>query len=404
MVKRSIVVKLCFVALMIILTGCGGSGGGSTSSGGGTGAISAQLQWLTFGNSSVQKFSGMHALTAPVGVVTVRIVVSASDMSTIQQDFPAEAGTGTINGVPAGSNRILTAQGLDASGVVTNQGVITGITVQPGVVTNAGTVVMNPAGQTFTVSGTVTLNGNGLAGVTVSLQGTSFTAVTASDGTYAIPSVPNATYTIVPSVKGYTFTPATSTVPDSNGNVSGQNFVATPIPVQTYSISGTVTLNGNGLAGVTMSLQGTSFTAVTASDGTYTISGVQNGTYTLVPSLSGYVFTPQNIALTVNNANVPGQNSTAIAQTYAISGVVTLNSTGLVGVTVTLLGTSFSTVTANDGTYSFAGVPNGAYTIIPTLKGYTFTPVNISVIVNNANMPGQNFTAVSPGGSIQIGW
>jgi hypothetical protein len=78
----------------------------------------------------------------------------------------------------------------------------------------------------------------------------------------------------------------------------------------TYSISGTVTLGGAGLSGVTVTLTGGA-TATTNSSGIFTFSSVQSGTYSLTPALSGYSFTPTSTSVTVNSANVTGKNFTA---------------------------------------------------------------------------------------------
>ena len=392
MMNRSFATKLLYTLVLVSLIGCGS---GSTNVGSQTGSVTAQLNWIERAGSSIIS-AGKQIATAPQGVATVRIVVSGSDMSNVQQDFPASAGTGVIGGVPVGSNRTLTAQGLDASGVVTHQGVKNNITVQQGQITDAGIVVMNPAGQTFSVSGRVTLNGSGLAGVTITLQGTSFTTITGSDGAYTFTGVPNASYTVVASITGYTFAPASRSIPDSNGNVTGQDFSATPIPIQTHNISGRVTLNGSGLAGVSVSLQGTSFATVTGSNGSYTLSGVSNGSYTIIPSLAGYTFTPANRPVNVNNSDVAEQDFTATVQSYTISGRVTLNGSGLSGVTVSLQGTSTNSATTNsDGNYTFTGVQNALYTVTPSLTGYAFTPANRSVSVNNGDVTGQDFTATT---------
>ena len=80
----------------------------------------------------------------------------------------------------------------------------------------------------------------------------------------------------------------------------------------TYTVSGTIaTSAGTGIAGVTVS-NGT-VTATTSSTGAYTLSGLANGTYTLTPSLSGYTFSPASRSVTVNGANVTGQNFTGTA-------------------------------------------------------------------------------------------
>jgi len=397
--NKTVVSRIFLLAVLLLgiisLMSCGSGGSGSSNVNSQTGSVTAQLHWLEGINSS-SITADKQSAAAPQRVATVRIILSGPDMSNIQKDFPASAGTGVIDGVPVGSNRTLTAQGLDASGLVTHQGVKNNITVQPGQTTDAEIVVMYPTGQTFTVSGRVTLNGSGLPGVTVSLQGTSFSTVTGPDGAYSLTGVPNALYTVVPSLAGYTFTPVNRAIPDSNGNVTGQDFSATLIPVQTHTVSGKVTLNGSGLPGVTVSLQGTSFTTVTGSDGAYSLTGVPNGSYTAVPSLTGYTFNPANSSVSVNNSDVAGQDFSATlipVQTHTVSGRVTLSGRGLSGVTVTLLGTSFSTVTASDGTYTLAGVPNGAYTAVPSLTGYTFNPANSPVSVNNSDVTGQDFAA-----------
>jgi uncharacterized protein (DUF2141 family) len=78
--------------------------------------------------------------------------------------------------------------------------------------------------------------------------------------------------------------------------------------------------------------------------------------------------------------------------TYTISG--TVSGVTAAGVTVALGGAaSLSTTTASDGTYSFAGLANGTYTVTPSKAGYTFTPASRSVTVASANQTAQNFTA-----------
>jgi hypothetical protein len=77
----------------------------------------------------------------------------------------------------------------------------------------------------------------------------------------------------------------------------------------TFTISGTVRLNGQGLAGVTVS-DGTR-SATTGSTGAYTIAGVPNGTYTVTPTRGGYTFSPSTLSVTVSGANRTGRDFTA---------------------------------------------------------------------------------------------
>ena len=68
------------------------------------------------------------------------------------------------------------------------------------------------------------------------------------------------------------------------------------LAASTHSISGTVTLNAVGLKGVTVTIQGTTFSAVTDGLGNYRIGPIPAGTSgTLVPSLANHSFSPVNI-------------------------------------------------------------------------------------------------------------
>lgn len=102
--------------------------------------------------------------------------------------------------------------------------------------------------------------------------------------------------------------------------------------------------------------------------------------------------------------NISESTAITVATTHAISGRVTYNGAGLAGVTIDITGAGAgSTVTDSSGNYSFAGLVNGTYTIIPSRAGYAFTPSSKDCIVTNADATGQNFTATqSNGGSIVI--
>jgi hypothetical protein len=96
----------------------------------------------------------------------------------------------------------------------------------------------------------------------------------------------------------------------NNANVTGQNFTGTP-PV-TYSISGRFqTTVGSSIFGVTVILTGAANrTTTTNGFGQYSFTGLANGIYTVTPSQTGRTFTPVNRNVTLNNANVTGQNFT----------------------------------------------------------------------------------------------
>ncbi|HEY7212788.1 MAG TPA: DUF4082 domain-containing protein [Bryobacteraceae bacterium] len=75
-----------------------------------------------------------------------------------------------------------------------------------------------------------------------------------------------------------------------------------------YSISGKI----SGTTAATVSLSGAaSASAKTDSSGNFNFAGLLKGTYLLSPSQAGYVFSPPTRSVTVNNANITGQNFTA---------------------------------------------------------------------------------------------
>ncbi|MFP5214200.1 MAG: carboxypeptidase-like regulatory domain-containing protein, partial [Acidobacteriota bacterium] len=77
-----------------------------------------------------------------------------------------------------------------------------------------------------------------------------------------------------------------------------------------------------------------------------------------------------------------------------ISGKVSTASGPLAGVTVTLGGAaSLTAKTGTDGTYKFTPLADGAYTIKPTKRGYTFVPYKRAATVDVANVTGKDFTA-----------
>jgi hypothetical protein len=139
-------------------------------------------------------------------------------------------------------------------------------------------------------------------------------------------------------------------------------------------------------------LTGAATATVTANtSGVFTFTGVKNGSYTVTPTKTGFVYTPASRAVTVNGANATANFSSAV-QTFTISG--TISGAGRSGATVTLTGTATATVTANaSGVYTFTGVTNGSYTVTPTRSRHTFTPASKTTTVNSANVTGLNFSS-----------
>ena len=265
-----------------------------------------------------------------------------------------------------------------------------------------------PPAVTYNISGTIT--GAVVSGVSITLSGTaSKSTTTGANGTYSFSGLANGSYTVTPTAAA-NFLPVSTGVTVSGANVTGMDFVSSPPSATTYSISGTV--GGAASSGVTISV-GAAGSVVTGAGGTYTISGLAAGNYTVTPALTGFTFSPASINVTSLTANSSGNNftATAIPVPHSISGTVSGAISAGVTMTLTGGGTTPTTTTASDGSYSFAGVYDGTYTVTPSLTGYTFNPNSSSVTMNGANITGKNYVSsvyVAPtyslSGTITAAW
>ena len=186
-----------------------------------------------------------------------------------------------------------------------------------------------------------------------------------------------------------------------------QTTAHSPSSTITQDISGTISpaVGGNG---ATLTLSGAASATTTAdSSGSYTFTGLANGTYAIIPSHSGYTFSPTSQSATVSGANVTAINFTDTPQsaTYSISGTISPAAGGS-GATVILSGAAGATTLTNaSGSYSFSALTNGTYTVTPSNTGYMFSPASTNVTINAGNVPGVNFTAtVQSAHSVALSW
>ena len=94
----------------------------------------------------------------------------------------------------------------------------------------------------------------------------------------------------------------------SSGSVSRTVPLGVTVLAQKWSISGTV----NNGAGATLILGGTANATMTAdASGSFTFSGLINGSYSVAASKAGYLVAPASQNVTVNGGNVTGVNFTA---------------------------------------------------------------------------------------------
>jgi hypothetical protein len=263
-------------------------------------------------------------------------------------------GTSTATAT-ANASGAYTVTGL-ANGSYTVTPILTGYTFNPVnqavTVTGANVTAVNftataVAVQTWSITGSVGASGSG---ATIYLTGTSTASTTANgSGAYTFSGLANGSYTVTPSLNGYSFNPASVGVTVNGANATAAAMVAT---AQTWGITGGV---GTAGSGATISLTGASTASTTAnSSGAYAFTGLPNGSYTLTASLAGYSFSPASVAVTIN-----GANATAAAMTATAEGSATAFITAFGGVTprnnyTGWVGTVF-TVGANSLTVSSVG-------------------------------------------------
>ena len=180
------------------------------------------------------------------------------------------------------------------------------------------------------------------------------------------------------SVSGGTTYSYTVKAYDTNGNVSGASSplaVTTPAAIpNTYSISGSITLNGAGLSVVSVTVVNLSDstqtqTAVTDVNGNYFAGALPPGTYSITPVVTGFtVFTPGSRVLTVSNANVAGQDFTAVQTGSLVSGADFPDGTIIGGITYPA-GTVLNGVSYPTGVTVLNGV---AYPTAVVIGGVTY--------------------------------
>jgi hypothetical protein len=242
----------------------------------------------------------------------------------------------------------------------------------------------------FVITGRVTTaDGTGLAGVTISLSGsTSVNTVTDGDGNYIFDKLPTSgSYVVTASRNHYTFDSPSQTIitPAADQRV---DFSAT---LNNYQISGRV-LNATGqpLPNVNVSLSPNN-TTLTNAAGEYSFVVPALSDYVVSVQRANYSFQPPTASISALSGNQT-VNFTGTLVNYTISGQVLRGTTPFSGVAVTLSGTqNKSTVTDASGNYSFTAQAEGDYVITPQRANYSFQPSSVSISSLSENQTA-NFT------------
>src|SRR5690606_5012733 len=122
-------------------------------------------------------------------------------------------------------------------------------------------------------------------------------------------------------------------------------------------------LHGN----IVVSLLGTSATTQTAADGSFRLDDIAAGTYTLSASKADatvtYEAATQILVVRGGLTTTAQELVVAIARGSVAGAARILGETDHSGVTVTLVGTTYTGITNADGDFAIAGVPVGSYDV-----------------------------------------
>jgi len=261
---------------------------------------------------------------------------------------------------------------------------------------------------TGTVTGTVSAEGDGIAGVTVSLVGaTSQSTTTGAGGTYTFTNVEAGSYgvsiTAPQSVDVVFAVVSMVTTIQTQGQTQTVDFAGSYI--RTAAITGTVLSGPSPLAGVAVDIAGgpdnVTVSKVTGLGGEYVASGLRAGTYTvtLPDPPSGVVFVNTTKTVTVNTGETGTAHFVGITiEKATIAGVVIIDNVGTAGIPVALSGDAVAaTETGLNGGFSFTNLTPGSYTVtISPPPDVTFEVEFKDITVGVGETGVVNFAGVGP--------
>ncbi len=244
-----------------------------------------------------------------------------------------------------------------------------------------------------------------LVGVTVTLDGEHAmgeTMETAEDGGFAFTGLRAGTYTVTISdyPEDVSFETVSLEIEVEVGEVGQADF--TGHFIRTSAVEGQVVIEGEGLAGVTVTLSGgpadESYTMMTDADGMYRFEDLRPGDYTV--SISDFDTRDYEFAATSQDVNVDLDETGTVSftgvllRTSGIAGRVSVEGIGLGDVAVTLSGAADdTTMTDESGQYAFAGLAAGDYTVSIAVDdpAYAFDSMSSDVTVGDDDSQIVNF-------------
>ncbi len=259
-----------------------------------------------------------------------------------------------------------------------------------------------------------------LDGITVTLEGENTMAEPQStmEGGFAFTGLRAGSYTVT--ISGYPedvkFDEASMTVEVGVGDVGMADFEGAYI--RTAAVEGRVIIEGEGLAGVTVTLTGgpgnDNYTKLTGADGGYAFTELRPGDYQI--SISGYDPDDYDFASSSHDVSVDLGETEIVSftgvllRTSGVSGRVSVEGMGLADIAVTLSGAAdATTMTDASGQYAFSGLAAGDYTVSIAVESaaYVFESMSSDVTVGDddsqiVNFEGAHATTASVSGMLFI--
>jgi len=305
---------------------------------------------------------------------TPPITWSLANQTTLPSGLTLSSG-GQITGTPTGSGTTtFTVQAADSA-------------TTPQVVTAVLSITIAANACPCTIAGTISGTGGPQAKVT--LSGTAAATTTAdSAGGYSFKSLANGSYTVTPSLSGFSFNPPNQAVTIAGADPTPVNFTSAAIPpilsVSPLTISMSATVGGSNPAAV-------AFTVTNTGSGTLTFTAASDSTWLSVSPTSGTA--PQTLQASAN-----------------IGGLAVGSYTGHIAITAAGAQGSPATVTVN---LTVAAISNGILIDATAFKdqnssstsvtGATFSTNSanellLAFVASDAKSSGITVTGVTGGG------
>lgn len=242
--------------------------------------------------------------------------------------------------------------------------------------------------RVWLVSGRVTTDGEGLAGVRI--EGLPDVLFTDEEGRYSTEVYYGWSCLVTPSKPGYTFTPREMSLAGVTSDLTN-NFEA---EVRTFAISGRVmTTSGFGMSAVTVMANNGADSTETDSKGYYSLSVPYGWSGRISPSKPGYVFAAPSNEYAGVTSDRTGQNF--VAPTRDISGYVsTAEGLPVSGVAILLSDQVTAGLTDSAGFYRVSVPYRWSGRIVLSKIGYVFDPEGGAFSDVTDDLTGQFYTAI----------